>query len=138
MIANPAKSRRVSAMPSRFRLPTVSRRHFSLILSILVLAIGATYLMDRAQQSPQPIAPEALQSFRNDCARVARHANGGGDLVMDDATEERIGAYCGCMAEAIESNVAPTEIEKIGRGQASDQTVQLLSRIAEGCKPQLE
>lgn len=125
-------------MPSRFRLPRVSRRHFSLILAILVLAVAATYLVDRAQQATRPLAPEALQAFRNDCAKAARHANGGGDLVMDDATEEKIGAYCGCMAAAIESNVEPAEIEKIGRGQVSVKTVQLLSRIAEGCKPQLE
>jgi hypothetical protein len=125
-------------MPSRFRLPRVSRRHFSLILSILVVAIAAAYLLDRAQQSARPIAPEALQEFRNTCMKQARRANGGGDLVMDEATEAKLGAYCGCMAEAMKSNVEPAEIEKIGRGQAGDKTVQLLSRIAEGCKPQLE
>ena len=125
-------------MPSRFRLPRVSRRHFSLILSVLVLALAATYLVDRAQQSPDPIPPEALQHFRDTCAKAARRANGGGDLVMDDATEEKIGAYCSCMAGAVAGNVPPAEITRIAQGTASDTTMQLLTRIVEGCKPQLQ
>ena len=104
---------------------------------VLVMVLAVVYVATMNQTGPGPWFA-ALQSFRNDCVKSARHANGGGDLVMDDATEEKIGAYCGCMAEAIKSNVEPAEIEKIGRGQASDATVQLLSRIAEGCKPQLE
>jgi hypothetical protein len=125
-------------MPKRFPLPTVTRRQTSTALVVLVLVLAVVYLTPfRIAAPPSPWAA-ALQSFRNDCVKLARHANGGGDLVMDDATEDKIGAYCGCMAEVMQSNVQPAEIEKIGRGQPSDTTVQLLSRIAEGCKPQLE
>jgi hypothetical protein len=125
-------------MPKRFSLPTVTRRQTSTALVVLVLVLAVVYLTEfRIAAPPSPWAV-ALQSFRNDCTKAARHANGGGDLVMDDATEAKIGAYCGCMADAMKSNVDPAEIEKIGRGQASDKTVHLLSRIAEGCKPQLE
>ena len=104
---------------------------------ILVLVLAVAYLTQFRIAAPTPWA-QSLQSFRNDCAKAARHANGGGDLVMDDATEEKIGAYCGCVADAMQSNVEPAEIEKIGRGQPSDKTVQLMSRIVEGCKPQLD
>jgi hypothetical protein len=125
-------------MPKRFNLPTASRRQVSTAMVILVLVLAVYFIVAMRQTPPAQRWTVALQSFRNDCAKAARHANGGGDLVMDDATEAKIGAYCGCMAEAIESNVDPAEIEQIGRGQPSDNTVQLLSRIAEGCKPQLE
>jgi hypothetical protein len=127
-------------MPKRFTLPSPSRRQVSTAMVVLVMVLAVAYVTAVMNQTPPAQKPwaVALQSFRNDCAKAARHANGGGDLVMDDATEEKIGAYCGCMADAIESNVEPSEIEKIGRGQPSDKTVQLLSRIAEGCKPQLQ
>lgn len=125
-------------MPKRFALPTVTRRQTSTALVVLVLVLAVVYLTQFRIAAPPPPWAATMQSFRNDCMKAARHANGGGDLVMDDATEAKIGAYCGCMAEAIQGNVQPAEIEKIGRGQASDTTVQLLSRIAEGCKPKLE
>jgi hypothetical protein len=124
-------------MPTRFRLPKVSRRHFSLILSILVLAVAAAYLLDRAQ-SRQPIAADAVQAFRNSCMKAARHANGGGDLVMDEATEAKIGAYCGCVSDAVASNVPPAEIARIAQGQTNDTTLKLLDGIIDGCKPKLE
>jgi len=123
-------------MASRFTLPKVSRRHFSLILSVLVLALAAAYLMQRAQ--PPQIGGEALQAFRNTCMKAARHANGGGDLVMDEATEAKIGAYCGCMSDAVAGNVPPKELDRIAQGTASATTMQLLTRIVDGCKPQLE
>jgi len=125
-------------MPKRFTLPTASRRQVSTAMVVLVLVMAVVYLTQFRITAPASPWAVALQSFRNDCMKAARHANGGGDLVMDDATEEKIGAYCGCMAEAIKSNVEPAEIEMIGRGQPGDKTVQLLSRIAEGCKPRLE
>jgi hypothetical protein len=126
-------------MPKRFNLPTASRRQVSTAMVVLVLVLAVAYVAITMNQTPPAHSwTVALQSFRNDCMKAARHANGGGDLVMDDATEAKIGAYCGCMAEAIQSNVEPSEIEMIGRGQPSDKTVQLLSRIAEGCKPQLQ
>lgn len=125
-------------MPKRFSLPTVTRRQTSTALIVLVMVLAVVYLVQFRMNKPASPWADTLQSFRNDCMKAARHANGGGDLVMDDATEEKIGAYCGCMAEAMQSNVEPAEIEKIGRGQASDTTVQLLSRIAEGCKPKLD
>jgi hypothetical protein len=127
----------IGPVPKRFPLPTVTRRQTSTALVVLVLVLAVVYLTEFRVTVPASPWAVALQSFRNDCVKAARHANGGGDLVMDDATEEKIGAYCGCVAEAMQSNVEPAEIEKIGRGQARDTTVQMMSRIVEGCKPQL-
>ena len=107
-------------MAQRFRIPTISRRHASLGLAVLVLLAGAAYLLtypNCCAPKPEPVTvpmPAALQDFRNGCMKSARHANGGGDLVMDDATEAKIGAYCGCVADALVGNVAPAEIAKIG------------------------
>lgn len=138
MIARPQPSAEFP-MPQRFRLPRVSRRQFSLTLSVLVLVIAAGYLVyEPTGRVPQPVAASAIQAFRNTCMKTARHANGGGDLVMDDATEAKIGAYCGCISDAVAGNVPPAEIAKIGQGQAGDTTLQLLDRIVDGCKPQLE
>ena len=124
-------------MPSRFKLPTVSRRQISTALVILVLVLAVVYLT-QFRITPGSPPTEAMQAFRSTCTKAARHANGGGDLVMDDATEEKIGAYCGCVADAVESNAAPGEIAKIAQGKVSDTTMQLLSHIVEGCKPKLE
>jgi hypothetical protein len=105
-----------------------------------VLLLGAAYLVTYPACCAPPPGPaqEAIQEFRNACMKAARHANGGGELVMDDETEARLGAYCGCVSDAIEGNVPATEIAKIGQGQASDTTLKLLDRIVAGCQPKLE
>lgn len=130
----------IPVMPKRFLLPTVSRRQFSLGLSVLVLLLAAAYLVyyPNCCGTRSGPAQEAVQAFRNACMKAARHANGGGDLVMDDATEAKIGAYCGCVSDAIESNVPAREIEKLGLGKASDTTQKLLNHIIDGCKPKLD
>jgi len=124
-------------MPSRFKLPTVSRRQISTASVVLVLVLAVVYLTEFRIVPASP-SSDAMQAFRNTCVKSARHANGGGDLVMDDATEEKIGAYCGCVGDAVAGNVPPAEIEKIAQGTASDTTMQLLTRIVEGCKPKLD
>jgi len=123
-------------MPKRFPLPTVTRRQVSMGLSILVLVLAAAYLVQyRMASDPKTVA---MQEFRNGCMKAARRANGGSDLVMDEATEAKLGAYCGCIADAIEGNVAPDEIAKIAAEQESGATRQLLAHIISGCKPRLQ
>ena len=82
-----------------FRLPTLSRRGFSLLLSVAVLVLAAYYLL--YLREPQKFDAAAVQEFRNTCMKSARHANGGGDQVMDEATEAKIGAYCTCISDSI-------------------------------------
>jgi hypothetical protein len=112
------------------------RRRSSLGLSVLVLLLGAAYLLYFRSAAPPNAA--ALQEFRNGCVKAARRANGGGDLVMDEATEAKIGAYCGCVGDAIQGNVAPAEIAKLANDGESDATRALLGRIISGCRAQLQ
>jgi hypothetical protein len=118
----------IGLMPKRFSLPTASR--------LLVLVLAVVYLTEFRINAPAET--DAVQGFRNTCMKAARHANGGGDLVMDDATEAKIGAYCSCMVDAVQSNVPPEEIAKIARGRTSEKTLALLDRIVDGCKAQME
>jgi len=126
----------------RFQFPERTRRQFSLTLSVLVLILGAGYAYYRVMPDccapPMPtIASEAVQQFRNTCVKEARHANGGGDLVMDDETEAKIGAYCGCVADGMVAKVPPTEIAKIADNTVSDDTLKLLDAIVADCRGKL-
>jgi hypothetical protein len=124
-------------MPKRFTLPTASRRQVSTAMIILVLVLAVVYMTQFRINAPDG-TQEAVQAFRNTCVKAARHANGGGDLVMDDETEAKIAAYCGCMVEAVQSNVPPEEITRIARGQTSETTLALLGRIVDGCKAKMQ
>jgi hypothetical protein len=124
----------------RFRLPPASRRQFSLSLSVLVLILGAGYAYTRMVPNccapPAPgIAAEAVQQFKNTCVKEARHANGGGDLVMDDETEAKIGSYCGCVADGLVAKASPLEIAKIPLG---NDTLKLLDAIVADCRAKLQ
>jgi len=123
----------------RFQFPEGTRRRFSLALSVLVLILGAGYAYTRVMPAPPAtgIAAEAVQQFRNTCVKEARHANGGGDLVMDDETEAKIGAYCGCVADGLQAKVPPTEIAKIADNTVGDDTLKLLDAIVADCRAKL-
>jgi hypothetical protein len=130
-------------LPRRFQFPEGTRRRFSLSLSVLVLLLGAGYAYYRVMPvccaPPIPtIAPEAIQQFRNTCVKQARHANGGGDLVMDDETETKIGAYCGCIADSLAAKISPTEIAGIADGTANRETLQRLDAIVGDCRSKLQ
>jgi hypothetical protein len=128
----------IGVMPKRFSLPTASRRQVSTAMIVLVMVLAVVYLTEFRINAPSGGTQEAVQAFRNTCMKAARHANGGGDLVMDEATEAKIGRYCGCMVDAVQSNVPPEEIAKIAQGQTSEKTLALLDRIVDGCKAQME
>jgi hypothetical protein len=125
-------------MPNRFTLPTASRRQVSTAMIILVMVLAVVYLTLFRINAPTDGAREAVSAFRATCMKAARHANGGGDLVMDDDTEAKIDAYCSCMVQAVQSNVPPEEITRIAQGQTSETTLALLGRIVDGCKAQME
>jgi hypothetical protein len=124
-------------MPKRFTLPTASRRQVSTALVIVVLVLAVVYVTQFRINAPDG-TQESVQAFRNTCVKAARHANGGGDLVMDDDTEAKIGAYCSCMVEAVQSNVPQEEIARIAKGETSETTLALLGRIVDGCKAKME
>ena len=104
-----------------------------------MLIVGAGYAYYRTMPPSRPsIAAEAVQQFRNTCVKEARHANGGGDLVMDDATEAKIGAYCGCVADGLVAKVPPEQMAKIADSDVSDDMVKLLDAIVAGCQSKLQ
>jgi len=105
---------------------------------VLVMVLAVVYLTQFRINAPADGTREAVSAFRTTCIKAARHANGGGDLVMDDDTEEKIDRYCGCMVNAVQSNVPPEEITRIAQGQTSEKTLALLGRIVDGCKAQME
>ena len=105
----------------------------------MVLLAGAGYAYYRTTPPARPsIAAEAVQQFRNTCVKEARHANGGGDLVMDDATEARIGAYCGCVADGLVAKVPPEQMAQIADSEVSDDMAQLLDAIVADCQSKLQ
>jgi hypothetical protein len=106
---------------------------------VLVLIVGAGYAYYSTLPPPRPgIAAEAVQQFRNTCVKEARHANGGGDLVMDDATEARIGAYCGCVSDGLVAKVTPEQMAKIADSEVSDDLLKLLDAIVANCQAKLQ
>jgi hypothetical protein len=112
------------------------RRVLPLIVPLLVLLIGMGWVVYSRYTAPGAPAPDeaALQQFRNICVKQARHANGGGDLVMDDATEAKIGAYCGCVADGIAARLRPEEIANLATGTQSEETTQILSATISDCQ----
>ena len=127
----------------RIDLPPASRRQFSLALSVLVLLAGAGYAYYRVMPNccappASGIAVEDIQRFKNICVKDARHANGGGDLVMDDETEAKIGGYCGCVADSLVAKASPLEIAKIADGTVGDDTLKLLDAIVADCRAKLQ
>jgi hypothetical protein len=126
---------------ARFRIPSLSRRRISMALSIAVLILAGMYVYARSTCCTPPapgIAAEAMQQFKNTCTREARHANGGGDLAMDEDTEAKIGAYCGCVADGLSARVPPLEVAKIADGTMSDETIKKLDAIVADCRAKLE
>jgi hypothetical protein len=112
------------------------RRVLPLVVPLLVLMIGMGWVIYSRYTGPAAPAPDeaALQQFRNICVREARHANGGGDLVMDDATEAKIGAYCGCVADGIGAKLRPEEIAHLATGTQSAETTQILLATISDCR----
>jgi hypothetical protein len=111
------------------------RRAIPLIILGLILAflIGAGiyyYLHDG--RSGQQEADRA--NFMQTCKQQGRIANGGGVLAMDDATEEMLDSYCGCVADRLEQNLDEVEIGKIGDGSAAPETLAKLDRMVADCR----
>jgi hypothetical protein len=114
------------------------RRVLPLLVPLLVLLIGAGWLVYSRYTccAPTPLSPDAaaLQQFRDICVKEARHANGGGDLSMDDETEAKIGGYCGCVADGIGAKLRSGDIAALADGTQSDEATQILSATVSNCQ----
>lgn len=118
-------------------------RNFSLSLSILVLLLGAgwAYWWPVWHAAPSRDAKEVetagiLAEFHTTCLKEARKANGGGELAMDAATEEKLVGYCDCVADALPARISPGEVEKLGLGEQSETTDRMIGVIVSDCQAQ--
>jgi hypothetical protein len=111
------------------------RRTIPLILLGLTLAVlvgaGAYYYLHDGRTAQQA-ADRA--NFMKTCKQQGRLANGGGALAMDDATEEMLDTYCGCVADRLEQTLDEVEIGKIGDGSAAPETLAKLDRMVADCR----
>ena len=116
-------------------------RNLSLSLAVVVLLIGAGWAYwwpvccARQPMDVKEIqAAGILAEFHTACLKEARKANGGGELVMDPATEDKLTGYCDCVADALPARVSPAELEKLGLGEQSESTTQAIGVIVDECQ----
>lgn len=121
-------------------MSTNSRRS-SLALAVMVLLIGAGWAYWRSTCCGPAATTEKdfqaagiLAEFHTTCLKEARKANGGGELAMDAATEEKLVGYCDCVAEALPAHISPTELEKLGLGEQSDATTEAIGVVVSACQ----
>jgi hypothetical protein len=114
---------------------TKNRRVLFVPLAVILLA--AAWLLLRPHQTEDQVAAEkARASFIETCKKQGRLANGGGQLSMDDATEESLDQYCSCVADHFDQALSAEEITAIGAGTASQETVAKLGGVVITCQAQ--
>ncbi len=109
-----------------------------ILAAVLIVGGGYLYLRDLTGGGHESEAVAAQRaSFMASCKQQGRIANGGGALAMDDATEEALDRYCGCVADRLEQTLDPIEIGKIGDGSATPDILAKLERIVAACRVQV-
>ena len=118
-----------------------SSRRSSLALAVVVLLAGAGWAYWRsiccapaATVEKEFQAAGILAEFHTTCLKEARKANGGGELVLDAATEDKLVSYCDCVAEALPARISTTELEKLGLGEQSDATTDAIGVVVGECQ----
>jgi hypothetical protein len=99
---------------------------------LAALLAGAAYYYLQIKGEEANAANRA--NFMQTCKQQGRIANGGGALAMDDATEEMLDRYCGCVADRLQRNLDAVEIGKIGDGSARPETLAKLDRMVADCR----
>lgn len=113
--------------------PIKRRRVLFVPLAVLLLAGG--WLVLRSQTSDDAADKQASRAgFIETCKQQGRLANGGGQLRMDDATEEGLDLYCSCVADHFDRALSPDEINAVGAGTASSETVTKLNGVVTSCQ----
>ena len=112
-----------------------SRLRGVLLLAVVVLLLAAVagwwfLLRDNAD----PAANAARASFIETCKDQGRAANGGGQMRMDDATEDSLDRYCSCVADHFDQALSPAEIRAVGDGSASQEILAKLNRVVTTCQ----
>lgn len=121
-------------MISRFRkLHLVLVLALALALTITLILISAFGLF-RADNETSSTDEKARASFIEACKQQGRAANGGGQLRMDDVTEEKLDLYCSCVADHFGQALTSAEIEAVGAGSASQETLAKLNNVVTTCQ----
>jgi hypothetical protein len=113
------------------------KRQRVLLVPLAVLLLAGGWLLLRSYDDRDVSSNAAARaSFIETCKQQGRLANGGGQLRMDDATEESLDLYCTCVADHFDQALSPTEINAIGAGTASPETVTKLNGVVTTCQAQ--
>jgi type II secretory pathway pseudopilin PulG len=108
-----------------------------LVIAAIVIAIAAAaavYGYSAGDNNPEQ--QKSRSDFIATCKLQGRAANGGAQLPMDDATEERLDLYCSCIADCLDQVLTPIEIGSIGGGTASPEVLKKLNGIVNACQSQ--
>ena len=106
----------------------------SLSLAVLVLLAGggtgllAEHLLRSTLDTRKIQAAGILAEFHTTCLRRRAKTNGGSDLVMDPATEDKLVGYCDCVADALPARISAKELENLGLGEQDEVTTQAIRR----------
>lgn len=109
----------------------------SLVIAVVLIAIAAALVLyGRLPGGDSPEQQKARGDFIATCKLQGRAANGGGQLPMDDATEERLDLYCSCIADRLDQVLTPIEIGSVGGGTASPDVLKKLNGVVTACQSQ--
>ncbi|HVJ44343.1 MAG TPA: hypothetical protein VM639_22765 [Dongiaceae bacterium] len=114
-----------------------SKRRALIVLAALVLVSAAGLALHFYLGGADAAREQARLGFIATCKEQGRVANGGGAaLRMDDATEEGLDLYCGCVADHFDQALTPAEITAVGAGTASQDVLARLNAVVSTCQAQ--
>lgn len=103
-----------------------------ILVGALVIAaalLGGLWLFLRGEPASAP-----LSAFQQSCVEGQRRAIAGQALPLDDASETKILAYCGCVAEEVTKRLGGEELAALGLGQPGAATRAKLDQIMAYCR----
>lgn|SRR5512147_2363667 len=99
----------------------------AVVLAALVL--GGLWLFLR-QVPPR----ETLSGFQETCLAGQRTGISGADRPLDDATEARLQAFCGCVEQEVGSRLSQLDIAAVGLQQSGKDVDAKLAAILDLCR----
>ncbi len=91
--------------------------------------LGGLWLFLRHEPASAP-----LSAFQQTCIEGQRRAVTGETLPLDDESEAKILAYCGCVAEEVAKRLGGEELAALGLGQPGAETSAKLDQVIAFCR----